>query len=76
MNSSLKLCKVADGFRCIYPKFSTTWEWDIAASDIILQESKSTIMDQKTNEHPLYNKTNIKNNSFIAMDNYFLNLNK
>lgn len=68
MNSSLKLCKIAEGKECIYPKLGLTSEWDTAASDIILFEAKSEIIDQTTNKPPLYNKKSILNNHFVARD--------
>jgi 3'(2'), 5'-bisphosphate nucleotidase len=71
MNSSLKLCKVAEGRECIYPKFGGTSEWDIGASDIILFEANSVLIDQSTNKPPLYNKESLRNNHFIAMDKDF-----
>jgi 3'(2'), 5'-bisphosphate nucleotidase len=73
MNSSLKLCKVAEGVECIYPKLGITWEWDIGACDIILSEANSILIDMTTKKPPLYNKKNIENNHFIAMDKYFYN---
>jgi len=73
LNSSLKLCKVAEGTKCIYPKLGDTAEWDIAASDIILSESKSEIIDLTTNKPPLYNKENTLNNHFVARDKEYFN---
>lgn len=68
LNSSLKLCKVAEGKDCIYPKIGGTSEWDTGASDIILFESNSELIDLSTNKPPLYNKKSVRNNHFIARD--------
>lgn len=64
--SSLKFCSLANGKADIYPRFNGTKEWDIAASDIILRESKGIIIDYITKKPIEYNKENMKNNYFIA----------
>ncbi len=64
--SSLKVCTLAKGEADIYPRFNGTSEWDMAACDIILQESGGVIIDKQTKKPLEYNKSSIKNNHFIA----------
>lgn len=64
--SSLKVCTLAKGEADIYPRFNGTSEWDMAACDIILQESGGVIIDRQTKKPLEYNKPSIKNNHFIA----------
>jgi len=40
--SSLKLCMVAEGVADIYPRLAPTMEWDTAAADAIVRESKNS----------------------------------
>ena len=67
--SSLKICKLAEGEIDIYPRFSSTKEWDIAAAHIIANEAGCKIIDLNTNKELSYNKRSIKNNHFIASRN-------
>ena len=65
-SSSLKFCAIAKGNADVYPRFSPTMEWDIAAGDAILSGAggRITIGDSKT---PIsYGKPNYKNSEFIA----------
>lgn len=64
--SSIKLCWVAEGVADEYPRFGPTMEWDTAAGQAILEESKACIIDFKTNEPMRYNRENLLNNWFIA----------
>ena len=64
--SSLQFCAIAKGNADVYPRFSPTMEWDIAAGDAILSGAggRITIGDSKT---PIsYGKPNYKNSEFIA----------
>src|SRR5205823_12643204 len=36
MDSSIKLCRIAEGAADIYPRHGTTMEWDIAAGHAVL----------------------------------------
>ena len=45
IGSSIKSCMVAEGSADIYPCFSTTAEWDIAAAQCIVEEAGGTVVD-------------------------------
>lgn len=66
LGSSLKFCALAEGNADIYPRFNGSKEWDTAAGDIILREAGGTIIDVHTKKSIIYNKSDIKNNHFIA----------
>lgn len=63
--SSLKFMLICENKAHIYPRLYPTMEWDIAASDIILQEAGGSI---KLLDDSLmtYNKENLTNPSFVA----------
>jgi len=64
--SSLKMCKVAEGEVDIYPRLNGTKEWDTAAAEIILLESKCHIQSFPERKPLKYNKKNLKNPFFVA----------
>lgn len=64
--SSIKMCWVAEGIADEYPRFGPTMEWDTAAGQAILEESKACLIDFKTNQVMKYNRENLLNNWFIA----------
>ena len=64
--SSLKMCALAEGKADIYPRFNGTSEWDIAACEIVLEESGGVVLDCVTKKPLAYNKENFRNNHFIA----------
>lgn len=66
MGSSLKICEIASRNAVLYPRFAPTWEWDTAASDIILSESGGAIIDQNNNRL-VCNKPDLLNPEFIAL---------
>jgi len=66
IGSSLKLCLVAEGKADIYPRLAPTMEWDIAAGQTIVEESKGKITKYKTKEFLRYNKQNLLNPYFVA----------
>ncbi len=43
--SSLKLCVIASGEADVYPRFSDTMEWDIAAGDAVLRLAGGIVVD-------------------------------
>lgn len=43
--SSLKFCLVAAGAADVYPRFSRTMEWDIAAGDAVLRRAGGIVVD-------------------------------
>lgn len=67
-SSSLKFCLLAEGEADLYPRLGDTYEWDIAAGDIILRESGGAILDLATGAPVLYGKhdRDYLNGGFIA----------
>lgn len=67
LNSSLKLCRIAEGLADIYPRLGETSEWDTAAGQCILEAAGGKIVD--LNGQPLqYNaKESLINPAFVAM---------
>lgn len=45
MNSSIKLCYVADGTADVYPRFGPTSEWDTAAGHCIVEAAGGCVVD-------------------------------
>ena len=66
IGSSLKFCLIAEGKADIYPRLAPTMEWDIAAGQAIVEESKGRITKYKTKESIKYNKRNLLNPYFIT----------
>lgn len=64
--SSLKICALAEGKADVYPRFNGTSEWDIAACEIVLEESGGVVLDCVTKKPLTYNKESFKNNHFVA----------
>lgn len=64
--SAIKFCRIAEGLSDIYPKFSTIHEWDIAAGQLILEESGGIIIETGNLEPPVYNKQDYFQSPFIA----------
>ena len=64
--SSLKLCMVAEGKVDRYPRFAPTMEWDTAAGQAICEFAGFKVIDLETKESILYNKSDLRNNWFIA----------
>ncbi len=66
IGSSLKLCMIAEGSANVYPRFSPTMEWDIAAGHAICLFAKANVIDVKTEKQMTYNRENLTNNWFMA----------
>ncbi|WP_282018337.1 3'(2'),5'-bisphosphate nucleotidase CysQ [Salegentibacter mishustinae] len=64
--SSLKFCLIADGTLNIYPRIGTTMEWDTAAGHAICKAVGIRVFDVQTSRELVYNKQNLKNNSFVV----------
>lgn len=64
--SSIKMCWVAEGLANEYPRFGPTMEWDTAAGQAVLENSGCELIDLCTNLPMLYNRPELKNNSFTA----------
>ncbi len=71
--SALKFFDLAEARATIYPRFAPTMEWDIAAGQAILEELNGKIIDATTYLPLSYNKEDLKNPSFIALTESFVN---
>ena len=67
--SSLKICKVAEGYAHCYPRFGPTMEWDTAAAHAVAKYSDCKILDVKRLEPLAYNKKKLLNPHFIVSRN-------
>ncbi len=78
--SSIKFCDLAENHAGIYPRFSTTYEWDTAAGHAIVKASGGEVFSLESRLPLQYNKENLLNPSFIAFadknlsDRYFSEL--
>lgn len=66
-SSALKFCLIAEGKADIYPRFGTTYEWDIAAGQCILEEAGGTVLDLSNHRLKYNTKESLKNAHFLAM---------
>ena len=66
VGSSLKFCLVAEGIADIYPRFSTTMEWDTAAGHAIVNAAGGTVVNSINKTEMEYNKKDLKNPWFIV----------
>ena len=66
--SSVKFCLVAEGIADLYYRAGTTMEWDTAAGDAILKAAGGTILNAETDTDLKYNKKNLENPPFCAMN--------
>jgi 3'(2'), 5'-bisphosphate nucleotidase len=66
IGSSLKLCLVAEGKIDIYPRFSPSMEWDIAAGHAIIEGAGFKICEINNKNPLIYNKRDLRNPPFIA----------
>ncbi len=64
--SAIKMCKLAEGLVDVYPRFGTTMEWDVAASQIIAEEAGCCVVDLGTKQPLRYNKEDMRVAGFIA----------
>ena len=65
--SSLKFCAIAEGLGDVYPRFSPTMEWDVAAGDAILRAAGGCVLT--SDGQPLtYGKQqdSFRNPAFVA----------
>lgn len=64
--SAMKACLVADGSAHLYPRLGTTYEWDTAAAQAIL-EGAGGVLCRAGGRTPLrYNKPDLRNPDFYA----------
>ncbi len=66
--SSLKFCLVAEGVADLYYRNGTTMEWDTAAGEAILKAAGGIILNANTDTDLKYNKENLENPPFCAMN--------
>ncbi|NQZ02039.1 MAG: 3'(2'),5'-bisphosphate nucleotidase CysQ [Bdellovibrionales bacterium] len=66
VNSSLKLCWLAEGKADIYPRNKPTMEWDTGAGEIILTEAACQILSLPRLEAMPHNQEDLTNPGFIA----------
>lgn len=64
--SALKFFDLAQGKADIYPRFTPSMEWDIAAGHAILKELGGEIFNIENGLPLVYNKEDLRNPSFIA----------
>ena len=68
--SSLKFCRIAEGFADIYYRGGPTMEWDIAAGHAIVEAAGGCVLDE--NGLPFrYNKANLLNGPFLCLGRQF-----
>ena len=67
MDSSIKLCRIAEGAADIYPRHGPTMEWDIAAGHAVLEAAGGRLATPEGQPF-LYGKTNdgFRNGWFVA----------
>jgi len=68
VGSSLKLCLVAEGKADLYPRFTPTSEWDIAAGHAVLKAAGGVVLSLPTLSELTYNthKDSLINPNFMA----------
>lgn len=66
MGSSAKMCFVADGSIDVYPRLSSTMEWDTAAADIIIKEAGGFVLQWNSSKSLKYNKEQLINPWFVC----------
>ncbi|GAB6909970.1 3'(2'),5'-bisphosphate nucleotidase CysQ [Desulfosarcina cetonica] len=64
--SSLKICRVAEGFADIYPRLGPTMEWDTAAGQAIATASGAKVVRHDDGSPLTYNKPELLNPWFIV----------
>ncbi len=64
--SSYKFCLLAEGVADVYPRLAPTMEWDTATGHIIIKEAGKNIYVYDTNKELEYNKSILRNPSFVA----------
>ena len=69
VGSAMKLAYLAEGKADIYPRLAPTMEWDIAAGQIIVEETGGIVIDFLEKKPLKYNKKNLQNPWFLASGN-------
>jgi 3'(2'), 5'-bisphosphate nucleotidase len=68
LGSAVKLMRLAEGSVNLCPRFGPTMEWDTAAPQIIIEEAGGQIVDFEHKKPLVYNKPNLENPDFLAVD--------
>ncbi len=68
LGSAVKLARLAEGHINLCPRFGPTMEWDTAAPQIIIEEAGGQIVDYAEKKPLVYNKPNLQNPDFLAID--------
>jgi 3'(2'), 5'-bisphosphate nucleotidase len=67
LNSSLKLCALADGTADIYPRIGPTSEWDTAAGQCILEEAGGAVVDLQQDSLQYNARESVINGAFFGL---------
>ncbi|MBV32617.1 MAG: 3'(2'),5'-bisphosphate nucleotidase [Porticoccaceae bacterium] len=67
VGSSIKICMIAEGKADLYPRLSTTCEWDTAAAQAVLEAAGGAIFDKEMKVLGYNTKTDLKNPFFYAI---------
>jgi 3'(2'), 5'-bisphosphate nucleotidase len=67
IGSALKFGRLARGDVSIYPRFTGSSEWDIAAGHCVAEAAGCRIVDLYTGAPPVYNKPDLRMHHFIAV---------
>lgn len=66
VGSSLKILHIAEGKADMYPRLARLNEWDIAATQIILEEAGGSVLSFYTGKPLTYNRKQLRLPAFIA----------
>jgi 3'(2'), 5'-bisphosphate nucleotidase len=66
IGSALKFARLARGDVSIYPRFTGSCEWDIAAGHCVVEAAGCRIIELQSGAPPRYNKPDLYNGHFIA----------
>jgi 3'(2'), 5'-bisphosphate nucleotidase len=66
VGSSLKICRIADGFADFYPRLKRLHEWDIAAGHGVLKAAHGNFYYQGTCEELRYGSSTLETPPFEA----------
>lgn len=64
--SSLKLCRVAEGYADAYPRFAPTMEWDTAAAEAVCRAAGCSVIAVESRNPLRYNKPDLLNPWFLV----------
>lgn len=74
IGSSLKLCLIAEGKAHVYPRFGPTMEWDIAAGQVLIEQTAGSITSVENKQALQYNKDSLVNPRFVASSGEMCNM--